>query len=66
MFTDSSSFSPAPRAPEWISPTPTQSLTQQPMIPSQFPMGYDSYSVEQQQGVYVCGCVCVVGGDVGV
>ena len=36
------------------------------MFPSQFPMGYDSYSVEQRQGVYVCGCVCVVGGEVGV
>ena len=66
VFTDSFFFSPAPHPLEWFSLPPTQSLTQRAMFPSQFPMGYDSYSVEQQQGVYVCECVCVVRGDVGV
>ena len=66
VFTDSFFFSPAPHLLEWLSLPPTQSLTQRAMFPSQFPMGYDSYSVEQQQGVYVCECVCVVRGDVGV
>ena len=53
-FTDSFSFSPAPHPPVWPSPHPTQSLTQRAMLPSHFPMECDSYSVEQQQGVYVC------------
>ena len=64
-FTDSFSFSPAPHPPVWPSPPPTQSLTQRAMLPSQFPMGCDSYSVKQQQGVYVCVCY-VVGGNVHV
>ena len=55
-FTDSFSFSPAPHPPVWPSPPTNQSLIQRAMIPGQFPMGYDSYSVEQQQGVWLCLC----------
>ena len=57
-FTDFFSFSPAPHPLVWPSPPPTQSLTQRVMLPSQFHVGYDSYSMEQQQGVYVCVCFC--------
>ena len=57
-FTYSFFFSPAPHPPVWPSRPPTQPLTQRAMFPTQFPMGYESYSVEQQQGVYVCVCLC--------
>ena len=57
-FTYSFSFCTAPHLLVWPSPHPTQPLTQRAMFPRQFPMGYESYSVEQRQGVYVCVCLC--------
>ena len=49
------SFSPLPHPPVWPTPPPSQSFTQQPVFPGQFPiMVFDSFSVDQRQGVYVC------------